>query len=85
MSVATKNYPVKMLDSNQHVKLAEGQTIKGKTFAGKGTMTEIKDRFGLESTYKKTADSWENVGGNGNVIVAGKEKLNCIGTNQVAR
>lgn len=48
-------------------------------------MTEIRDRFRLESTYKKLADSWEKVGGNGNVIVAGKEKLNCIGTNQVAR
>lgn len=74
LSAAAKNYPVKMLDSNQHVKLAEGQTIKGRTFAGKGTTIEIRDRFRLESTYKKPADSWEKVGGKGNVIVGGKER-----------
>lgn len=74
LSAAAKNYPVKMLDSNQHVKLAEGQTINGRTFAGKGTTIEIRDRFRLESTYKKPADSWEKVGGKGKVVVDGKER-----------
>ena len=48
--VHRSTYPVKLPDSNQHVKLATGQTINGVTFAGKGTDTEIRDRFRLEST-----------------------------------
>ena len=34
-------------------------TINGVTFAGKGTDTEIRDRFRLESTYNIPADKWE--------------------------
>ncbi len=70
-----KNYPVKMPESKQHVKLAEGQNIKGVVFAGKGTKDEIKDRFRLESTYKIPAEEWQKVSGKGKVIVDHKEKL----------
>ncbi len=69
---AAKNYPVKLLDSKQHTKLAEGQTVTGTTFAGKGTDTEIKERFRLESDYKIPSEAWEKVSGNGTVIVKGK-------------
>ena len=69
-----RNYPVKMPGSNQHVKLAEGQSITGKSFAGKGTNTEIRERFRLESTYNIPADEWKKVSGNGKVVVDGKEK-----------
>lgn len=69
-----KNYPVKMPNSNQHVKLAENQIIEGKTFAGKGTKKEIRSRFSLESTYHIPADEWEKVAGKGYVIVKGKKR-----------
>ena len=75
LGAKAKNYPVKMPGSNQHVKLAEGQTIKGVVFAGKGTNVEIKDRFRLESTYKIPAEEWQKVSGNGKVIVDHEEKL----------
>jgi hypothetical protein len=64
-----KNYPVKLLDSRQHVKLAEGQNIKGTAFAGKGTNKEIRDRFRLETDYKIPADKWQKVSGEGVIIV----------------
>ena len=67
------NCKTKLPDSNQHVKFAEGQTINGVTFAGKGTDTEIRDRFRLESTYNIPADKWEKVSGKGKVVVEGKE------------
>ncbi len=72
LGAAAKNYPVKLLDSRQHTKLAEGQVIEGTTFAGRGTDTDIRDRFRLESTYKIAADKWEKVSGKGKVIVDGK-------------
>lgn len=72
LGAAAKNYPVKLLDSKQHTKLAEGQTVTGTTFAGKGTDTEIKERFRLESDYKIPSDAWEKVSGNGIVLVKGK-------------
>lgn len=74
LGAAAKNYPVKLLDSNQHVKLAEGQSITGKVFAGKGTSTKIRDRFRLESDYKIPADEWQKVGGNGYVVIDGKKQ-----------
>ena len=75
LSAAGKNYPVKLPDSRQHTKLVEGQTIHGKTFAGKNTDTEIRERYRLESLYKKPADEREKVSGKGKIIVAGKERL----------
>jgi hypothetical protein len=72
LGAAAKNYPVKLLDSKQHAKLEEGQTVTGTTFAGKGTDTEIKERFRLESDYKIPSDEWQKVSGNGTVIVKGK-------------
>jgi len=72
LGAAAKNYQVKLLDSDEHTKLAEKQQIKGKTFAGKGTQIEIRDRFRLESDYHIPADEWEKVSGNGMVIIDGK-------------
>lgn len=72
LGAAAKNYPVKLLDGRQHAKLEEGQTVTGTTFAGKGTDTEIKERFRLESDYKIPSDEWQKVSGNGTVIVKGK-------------
>lgn len=74
LGAASKNYPVRLPDSRQHTKLAEGQTIKGKVFAGKGTKTEIRERFKLEAKYGIPASEWQKVSGNGNVIVKGKEQ-----------
>lgn len=67
-----KNYPVKLVDSRQHAKLAEGQKIQGKVFAGKGTKTEIRERFRLETDYKIPAEKWEKVSGIGLVFLEGK-------------
>lgn len=73
LGASGKNYSVKLPDSKQHTKLVGGQEIHGKTFAGKGTTTEIRERFRLESTYKIPADKWQKVGGKGKVIVDGKQ------------
>lgn len=75
VGAATRNYPVKLPDSKQHTKLAENQQIKGKTFAGKGTKTEIRDRFRLEREYHIKARKWEKVSGKGYVVVEGKPVL----------
>lgn len=75
VGAAGKNYPVKLLDSKQHVKLAQGQTINGTTFAGKGTSTEIRERFRLERDYGIPADEWKKVSGNGSVIIDGKATM----------
>lgn len=72
VGAASKNYPVKLPDSKQHTKLAEGQTITGKTFAGKGTEREIHERYRLESDYKIPSKEWEKVSGNGYIIEDGK-------------
>ena len=72
IGAAARNYSVRLLDSKGHTKLAENQKIKGKTFAGKGTQTEIRDKFRLESDYHIPADEWEKVSGKGYVIIDGK-------------
>lgn len=72
LGAAAKNYPIKLPESRQHTKLAEGQKIEGTAFAGKGTPKEIRDRFRLESTYGIPADEWEKVSGKAEVIVNGK-------------
>lgn len=74
VGAATKNYPVKMPDSKQHVKLAEDQKVEGTAFAGKGTKKEIRDKFRLESFYKIPADEWQKVSGVGYVMVDGKPR-----------
>ena len=74
VGAASKKYAVKMPDSRDHVRLAEGQTVSGKTFAGKGTQKEIRERYRLEVAYKKPADSFEKVSGKGYVVVDGKKK-----------
>lgn len=73
VGASAKNYPVKLVESKQHVKLAEGQQIKGKVFAGKGTKVAIKDRFRLEADYKIAADKWQKVSGNAYIILKGKK------------
>lgn len=73
LGAAAKKYTVKLADSKQHGQLAEGQTITGKTFAGKGTDKEIRERFRLESDYKIPANEWEKVSGKGYVIKDGKK------------
>lgn len=74
VGAAAKKYSVKMPGSRDHVRLAGGQSIEGKTFAGKGTKTEIRERYRLEVAYKKPADSFEKVSGNGYVVVDGKKR-----------
>ena len=55
------------------MKLSEGQTVKGVVFAGKGTNSEIRDRFRLESDYHIPASEWKKVSGNGSVVINGKD------------
>ena len=75
LGAAAKNYQVKLADGNGHTKLVENQNIEGKVFAGKGTDSEIRDRFRLESDYHIPADEWEKVSGKGYVILDGKRVL----------
>lgn len=74
LGASARNYPVKLAGSRQHTKLAEDQQIKGKTFAGKGTNVEIRDRFRLESDYKIPAAEWEKVSGEGYIMLEGKKQ-----------
>jgi len=74
LGAASKKYPVKLPDSRQHTKLAEGQEVIGKTFAGKGTDTAIRERFRLESDYKIPESEWEKVSGVGYVVIGGKKR-----------
>ena len=73
VGAAARRYPVRMPDSKQHVKLVEGQTIKGTVFAGKGTNIEIRDRFALEAIYKVPASEIQKVSGKGFVLINGKK------------
>ena len=74
VGASAKRYSVRMPDSRDHARLANGQSIHGVTFAGKGKKSEIRERFRLEVDYKRPADSFEKVSGKGYVIVDGKER-----------
>ena len=74
LGAASRKYPVKLPDSRQHTKLLEGQTVTGKTFAGKGTDTAIRERFRLESDYKIPESEWEKVSGVGYIVLNGKKR-----------
>ena len=74
VGAAAKRYSVRMPGSRDHARLASGQSIQGVTFAGKGTDTDIRERFRLEVDYKRPADSFEKVSGKGYVIVGGKKR-----------
>ena len=74
VGAAAKRYSVRMPNSRDHARLASGKSIHGVTFAGKGTKSEIRERFRLEVDYKRPADSFEKVSGKGYVIVDGKER-----------
>lgn len=69
LSATGKKYPVKALDSKQHGKLLEGQTIEGHVFAGAGTETPIKDIKRLVSEYGIPAKEWKKVSGIGLVKI----------------
>ncbi len=75
LSAAARRYPVKDLDTNSHIALAEGQSVVGKPFAGKGTDKEIRVRYILESRYNIPADEWQKVSGKGYVVKNGKRVL----------
>ncbi len=74
VGAAAKRYSVRMPDSRDHARLAGGQSVHGVTFAGKGTKSEIRERFRLEVAYKRPADSFEKVSGKGYIIVDGKKR-----------
>lgn len=74
VGAAAKRYSVRMPGSRDHARLASGQSVQGVTFAGKGTKTEIRERFRLEVDYKRPADSFEKVSGKGYVIADGKKR-----------
>lgn len=69
LSATGKKYPVKALDSKQHGKLLEGQTIEGHVFAGAGTETPIKDIKRLVSEYGIPAKEWKKSSGIGLVKI----------------
>ena len=75
LSASGKNYPVRLPDGRNHAKLAPGQTIKGKIFAGKGTDTEIRVKHWLASTFNIPANEFAKASGNGIIIENGKERL----------
>ena len=75
LGAAAKRYNVKLAEGNSHTRLAENQVIEGKTFAGKGTNVEIRDRFRLERDYGIPASEWEKVSGKGYIIKNGKRVL----------
>lgn len=72
VGAAGKNYSVKLAESRQHTKLAPDQKIIGKPFAGKGTESEIREKFRLESDYNIPADKWQKMSGKGYVMLEGK-------------
>lgn len=61
------------------MKFAEGKTIQGKVFAGKGTKVEIRDKYDLESIYDVPPIKFKRFQGEG-IGVNGKEKQKYIGT-----
>ena len=74
VGAAGKNYPVRLPDGN-YAKFSEGTSItKIVTIAGKGTKVEIRNRFWLESTYKKAADQWKKKRGEGVILEKGKRR-----------
>ena len=75
LGASAKNYPVRLPNSRNHAKLAEGQEIIGKVFAGAGTEKEIRDQVYLETNYKIPASKWQKVSGKGYVIVNGKKRF----------
>lgn len=74
LGAAAKRYDVR-LQSGGNASLKEGSKItKIKTFAGKGTNKEIRDRFILESQYGYPADSWQKNRGEAVIVHKGKER-----------
>jgi SPP1 gp7 family putative phage head morphogenesis protein len=72
VGAAGKNYSVKLAEGRQHTKLAPDQKIIGKPFAGKGTESEIREKFRLEADYNIPADKWQKMSGKGYVMLEGK-------------
>ena len=71
LSASAKNYPVRLPDSKQRVKLAEGQDIHGKVFAGYGTSHEIRDRYKIAAKHHipfEEAHKLQKASGKGYII-----------------
>lgn len=74
LGAAAKRYDVRLIGGG-NASLKEGSKItKIKTFAGKGTDKEIRDRFILESQYGHPADSWQKNRGEAVIVHKGKER-----------
>ncbi len=74
LGAAAKRYDVRLLQGG-NASIKEGSKItKIKTFAGKGTDKEIRDRFDLEAQYGHPADSWQKNRGEAVVVHKGKER-----------
>ena len=74
LGAAAKRYDVRLIGGG-NASLKEGSKItKIKTFAGKGTDKEIRDRFILESQYGRPADSWQKNRGEAVIVHKGKER-----------
>jgi hypothetical protein len=74
VGAAAKKYNVR-LPEGDHGTLKEASKItKIKTFAGKGTGKEIRERYLLEAEYDHPADNWQKNRGEAIVIVNGRER-----------
>ena len=74
IGAAGRRYNVR-LPEGDHGTLKEASKItKIKTFAGKGTRYEIREKYLLESIYGHLADEWQKNRGEGIVIVKGRER-----------
>lgn len=75
LGAAAKRYDVRLLEGG-NARLKEGSKItKIKTFAGKGTGKDIRDKYKLESQYGHPADEWQKNRGEAIVIDKGVERL----------
>ena len=75
LGAAARRYNVRLLEGG-NARLKEGSKItKIKTFAGKGTGKDIRDKYKLESQYGHPADEWQKNRGEAIVIDKGVERL----------
>ena len=75
LGAAAKRYDVRLLEGG-NARLKEGSKItKIKTFTGKGTGKDIRDKYKLESQYGHPADEWQKNRGEAIVIDKGVERL----------
>lgn len=83
LGTASKKYSVKIPGSRDHVRIVERESISGKTFVGNETESEIRDKFRLEVTYKKSADSLEKLAETNMLLFKERNGTrNCAGMSQ---